>query len=501
MEEIEVLDLDDDKGKKLKKKSTNEDKKKSLENTLSIELVKKNNKKTEIVNKAEESNKSESAEKEEQNKSKRKRKNKKKLRKGEKIFLVLNILIILGIIGFYAYRTVYYYKESHEIKMNVTLKDKLTALSNIAYQHDGLYENNGYFYYKGSNVNNYVYYSGRLFRIIDIKDGIRLISDDTSSNLVWGIDTNYSESNINKWLSGYLTTLKDSDFYLKENNWCNEKVDVNNYSCNETISSYVGLLSTKDYLEAGGKNSYLNNKTYFWTINQDMDGKALFINNEGGINNLVNNMENYYSYGIRPVITLREDISILSGDGSKDNPFIIEEQGQAMLRDNSVGNYVKYNNHDFKILKIEEDGITLIMDGLLDVEKNFQDTIKYLNNDYLKEFNKEDLVKMSYSISEYNYANKYSFVSEGKESNYVTIPKVGDLFLNEYDNYWLNNINDNKLGLYYIIDENKMYFGDLKNNKHKIRPIIKLNSEMVVTDGIGTKESPLVVGEEHVEEN
>ena len=141
------------------------------------------------------------------------------------------------------------------------------------------------------------------------------------------------------------------------------------------------------------------------------------------------------------------------------------------------------------------------MDGLLDVEKNFQDTIKYLNNDYLKEFNKEDLVKMSYSISEYNYANKYSFVSEGKESNYVTIPKVGDLFLNEYDNYWLNNINDNKLGLYYIIDENKMYFGDLKNNKHKIRPIIKLNSEMVVTDGIGTKESPLVVGEEHVEEN
>jgi cell division protein FtsL len=439
--------------------------------------------------------------KQKERKSPEKRKTKRKLRKGEKIFLIINILIIIGIIGFYAYRTVYYYKESHEIKINPILKDKLTSLSNIAYQNDGLYEDNGYFYYKGSNVNNYVYFLGRMFRIIDIKDGIKMIEDNTSTNLVWGMDTDFNDSIINKWLLSYLTTLKDYEFYLKEKNWCNEKIDVSNYSCNEKISSYVGLLSTNDYLQAGGKNSYLNNETYFWTINQDMDGKALFINNEGGINNLFNNINNYYSYGIRPVITLREDISIISGDGSENNPFVIEELGKAMLRDNSVGNYVKYNNQVFRILKIEEDGVTLILDGTLDVEKNYTDTIKYLNNEYLKEFNKDDLVKIKYSVSEYNYDNKYDFISDEKDSNYVTIPKIGDLFLNEYDEYWLNNINDSKLGLYYIVDENKMYFGDLKGNKHKLRPVIKLNSEMVVTDGIGTKEEPLVVGEEYVEEN
>lgn len=470
MEEIEVLDLNDDK---------------NINKT--IDQVKKENKDKKIIIVKEKSNKKE--------------KIKKKLRKGEKIFLLVNVLIILGIIGFYAYRTVYYYKLSHEIKMNVTLKERLTSLDNIAYQNDGLYENNGYFYYKGHDVNNYVYYSGRMFRIIDIQNGIRLISDDTTTNLVWGIDTNYENSNINLWLTNYLSTLNDYDFYLKENNWCNEKIDVSNYQCNNTITSYVGLLSTKDYLEAGGKNSYLNNGTYFWTINQDMDGKPLFVNIEGGINNIVNNNDNYYSYGIREVITLKDDISIISGDGSMENPFLVDESGKAMLRDNSVGNYVKYNNQNFRILKIEDDGISLILDGTLEVEKSFTDAIKYLNNDYLKDFNKDDLIKINYSTSEYNYANKYNFIDTEKESNYVTIPKIGDLFLNDYDGYWLNNINDSKLGLYYTVDENKMFFGDLKGNKHTLRPIIKVNSEMVITDGIGTKESPLIVGDNNVEED
>ena len=421
---------------------------------------------------------------------------KMKMSFGEKIFLALSIIFIIGCFVFYGYRTYYYYHLTHDIVENITLKDKLTTLNNIAYQNDGLYEKSGYFYYKGVSVNNYVYYSGRLFRIIDINNGIRMIDDETNTNIVWSFDTNYEESYIKEWLTNYLTTLKDYDLYLKENNWCNENVDLENYNCTKTVTGYVGLLSTKDYLQAGGKNSYLNNKTYFWTINQDNDGNVFYVNNDGSINNISRKEDMYFSYGIRPVITLKEDISIIDGDGTIDNPFIIEELGNALLKDNSVGSYVKYNKDNYRILSIDNDGISLIYDGVLDIEKKYNDVYNYLNNEFIKDYNKEDLVKRDYYVNEYSYNNKYHGDNNIKKSEYITIPSIKDMFLNEYDGYWLNDYSDNKLGLYYIIDENKMLFSDLSNNVHKIRPIIKVNLETVVISGLGTKLDPLVISEE-----
>ena len=432
----------------------------------------------------------------EQKDKSKKDKLKDKLRIGEKSFIIVSILFIIGCIVFYGYRTYHFYHLSHDVVQNPTLKDKLTSLSNIAYQNDGLYENNGYFYYKGADVNNYVYYSGRLFRIIDISDGIRMIEDETETNMVWSFDSNYKDSYIHEWLSNYLNTLKDYDIYLKKNKWCNDTVELENYSCSNTIDDYVGLLSTKDYLQAGGKNSYLNNETYYWTINQDKDGNVFYVNNEGSINNIYRKEEMYYSYGVRPVITLKEDIGIVSGDGSIDNPFIIEELGNALLKDNSVGSFVKYNKESYRILNIDESGVSLIYNGVLDIEKKYGDVYKYLNNEFLKGFNKEELVKNDYYITEYSYANKYVSEKTNKKSDYVIIPSIKDMFLNEYDGYWLNNYSDSKLGFYYIIDENKMFFSDLSTNTHKIRPIIKLNIETVVLSGIGTESDPLIVGEE-----
>ena len=420
----------------------------------------------------------------------------KKFGIGEKAFLTFSILFILGCFAFYGYRTYYYYHLTHDVVKNITLKEKLTGINNITYQNDGLYENDGYFYYKGSNVNNYVYYSGRLFRIIDINDGIHMIENETLTNLIWKVDSNYENSSIYKWLNNYLSTLKDYERYLKKSQWCNEQIDLNNYECNNTISSYVGLLSTKDYLKAGGKNSYLNNETYFWTINEDLEGNPLYVNSEGNINNLYKKDDNYFSYGIRPVITLNDDTIIISGDGSKNSPFIIEELGNALLKVNSIGSYVKYYGDVYQILNIDDDGISLIYDGVLDREMKYDDVIKYLNNEFIKKYNKDDLVMINYNVSEYSLSNKYNIDNKNNKKNYVTIPNIGDMFLNKYNNYWLNNYSDNKLGLYYILDENHMFFADLKSNTHQIRPIIKLNIETVVSSGLGTKDEPLIIGEE-----
>lgn len=428
--------------------------------------------------------------------NKKSKKTKRKYGIGEKIFLIISILFILGSIVFYGYRTYYYYHKTHDVVKNITIKDKLTALNNLAYQNDGLYEDNGYFYYKGLDVNNYVYYSGRLFRIIDISNGIRMIEQDTETNLIWGIDTDYSKSNIHKWLDSYLNTLKDYDIYLMKNEWCNEKIDLDNYQCNETINDYVGLLNIEDYMQAGAKNSYLNNQTYFWTLNFDKNGNPLYINNEGNINNIYRKEDNYFSYGIRPVITLKSDISIISGSGSNEDPFIIEELGNALLKDNSIGCYVNYNEKSYRILSIDDKGVELLANEVIDKDLEYDNVYKYLNNEFIKELTKEDLVKNNYDIKEYSLNNKYELTDKKTKSNYVIIPSIGDLFLNDSNGYWLNNYSDSKLGLYYTLDENNMFFSDLKTNSHRIRPIIKLNIETVVSSGLGTKDKPLIINEE-----
>ena len=430
------------------------------------------------------------------NRRKKAKKEKKKLSLGGKTFIFINLLVIFAIIGFYAYRTVFYYKLTHEIKGDETLVDIMTRIDNIAFQNDGLYEEDNTFYFKGSNVNNYVYYSGRMWRIISISDSIRMIEDETNTNLIWNMEGHYENSPINLWLNNYLESLKDYDIYLNESSWCNSSININNYSCVDTIKGYVGLLSTEEYLKAGGKNSFLNNYSYFWTINQDNDGNTLFVNKDGGINNISFKDNMYYSYGIRPVINMNNDVMYIEGSGTKDDPYIIDNSNNILLRDNSVGSYVKYYDYLFRIISIDEDGITIMMNDTLDDTKKYSELDNYLNKEFIKHFNTDDLVKMTYYVNEYNINNNYGYnLEKNKKSNYITIPSIGTLFLNNAIGYWLNNIQDSKLGLYYVLDNNYMFYGDLSGNKNKVRPVLKLNNEIMISNGIGTMDDPLIIGE------
>ena len=334
-----------------------------------------------------------------------------------------------------------------------------------------------------------------MYRIIEINKGIRLIDDETSTNLIWGIENNYQESLIAKYLEEYQKSLKDYEIYLTKTTFCNEQVDVSNYNCQKTLENYVGLLSTKEYLAAGGANSYLNNETYFWTVNYGEDS-AYFVNDEGSINNVTHKNENYYSYGVRAVITLKEDLIYISGSGRVDDPYIIEENKGALLKDNSVGTYVDYRENNYRIMEISDDGVLLMMDGLLEDKVSYRNAYKYLNDTFLKTLNKEDLVIIKDSSNQYNFGNKYNYQEkEMISNNYVVLPKIGDMFLNEYKDYWLNTVENKTLKLYYTISDNKTFLADLDNSSHYLRPIIKVKGDMTVIDGMGTKESPIRIGE------
>ena len=428
------------------------------------------------------------------------KKEKTKLKLWEKIFIITNIVIILLIISIYAYRTVRYYKKLNYVESNPNLLEKIT--SNITYKGDGLYKkDDDNFYYSGKEVNNYLYYSGRLWRIIGInKTGIKLITEDNQTVLVWGNNVNFENSIINNWLNKdvFINTISNKE-KLVSASWCNTGVDINNYNCNNTKEYLVGLITTEEYLKAGGINSYLNNNSYYWTLNTSNDNKAYYIHSGGGINNDLENNESLYSYGVRPVIYLNSNVEFLSGDGTKENPYIIEEKNNVKLNEHNIGEYVKYSNYTFRILEKNDNYIKLMMDELIlddDESKlkiSYDNIEKYLNNEFINKLDKESLVKTNFNLTEYNFDNNYNY-NDNKETKemYIGLPIIGQLFITDYKDIWLNTIQDKTNQLFYKTD-NDSIIGDLKTSKNYLRPIIAVKSDLIISSGSGIKEDPYIL--------
>jgi len=434
-------------------------------------------------------------------KKEEKKKNKRKFRNGEKLFIFLNIVIIFYICGFYGYRAYYYHKKLNlDVVKTTTLKEVVTNIKNVTFSGDGLYEDdeNKIYYFKGKEVNNYVYFQGRLWQMLTIGDTIKLLQVENTASIVAGINMDYNSSYLHTWLEDYSKTFKDDDMYLKKTKWCNKAVDIKDYKCDEYTESYVGLLTFEDYLKAGADSSFIPSGEYFWTMNFNENKEFYYINDKGNINNNVNDKENYFSFGLRPVITLKDDVLYVKGKGTLDNPYVIGENGNVALKDNYVGCYVKYNNFTFRIINADDTGTEMILDSIIDEKVSFTNYSTFLNKYFIPKLNKKDLINMTTNTYIYNYANKFNYkkvLGGSTKSTLVRIPNIGDYYTVNSSDYWLNNIFDTNLKLYSVILDNNTYFSDLTNHTYVLKPIIKIEPNMVIESGIGLESDPIVIGE------
>ena len=371
--------------------------------------------------------------------------------------------------------------------MNVVVKDSslVDILENkVVYSGDGLYKEDDNYYFKGKNVDNYVYYYGNLYRIVSVtNDGIKLISNDSVTSMVYGVNKVFSTSNIYKYLNDTFSKTIEG---VKNSSWCNMNIDIDNYKCDEYIDGLIGLITTEEYLLSGGVNSYLNNGKYYWTINTS-DNKAYYVHSKGGINNNVSE-EDYYSYGVRPVFIIDRNIHNISGTGTSDDPYILTSNTMVDLGSHYVGSYVKINDKTFRILSIESDYVRLIYDGVLD-KKTYSDSIKYINNEFISKY--KDILTLGKCVtSEYSVGTNY-LLKETSTNSYACLPNVLDLFILDYNNIWLNTKYNNNL-MYTV--SNDSLFADLTSNLNYVRPIINVKKDLIISGGKGTKSEPLVVG-------
>ena len=218
-------------------------------------------------------------------------------------------------------------------------------------------ENGPVYYFRGNINDNYVLFGDLNWRIVKINDdgSVKLVLDDILDVLgkyYEGNNSHFKDSvirdQLNRWFNTKLGNYND---LIANYKFCNDYVrddKTNNYVAynrintdiipsficfGEKVNTKIGLLTADEVLLAGG--SKVDNKSYY-LYNEGIKEDYFTMTSSKLINNIyypfvvdkngriVDNVSGTLNRGVRPVINVIHNVTA-TGDGTKDNPYIIEE--------------------------------------------------------------------------------------------------------------------------------------------------------------------------------
>lgn len=441
------------------------------------------------------------------------------------VLIALNVSLLIIIALFYTFRLVkYYLKENGHKDADTTtlLVDELIKKQSYVDQTKGLvHDKNASIYrYIGKVEDNYLEYSGILFRIvgIDKDNNIKAISDSNLTLMYSGLEKGFDKSYVYKWLnksdekySGIFENNMDStDKYLTNTYLCDDVVsDLKNINCEKNNNALkITLLSLYDYASAGGKESYLNNGESYYLSTIDDKNNNYFINTTGdvGLNKISSKI-----YGVRPVITIKNDVALMHGDGSKTSPYAVIEKTVSKLSDVYVSKYINYSGSTYRIISTGENVKVALSDNIKDGDKylekifggknNIYSTTKktigeYLNNTYYKSIKNNDLiVKSSYGIGSNTLDNlDYTAVYSKTNTFNIGMLTLGDMFISDTKNVLTMNRGIESSMIINVINKDGNVFGDLIASKYEVRPTMYLKGDINIVSGDGSIDSPYELG-------
>ena len=212
-----------------------------------------------------------------------------------------------------------------------------------------------------TTMNNYVLYSGQLWEVVETNDTnntIKLVSPVSLTLLSYGDTNDWDSSLVKKWLNEYFYSKLERTDLIKETEFCIDPVDVtpDSYtkmaSCTNKVTEKVGLLTYEDYIYAldgttiqdGG--SYLDEDEVSWLItpNNTSSNKNWQTYYENPSKLSISYNTNGYGLGVRPVISIKDNVLVKSGTGTRSNPYILSSERNlkknTKLNLGKVGDYV-----------------------------------------------------------------------------------------------------------------------------------------------------------------
>lgn len=441
------------------------------------------------------------------------------------VLITLNVSLLIIIALFYTFRLVkYYLKENGHKDADTTtlLVDELIKKQSYVDQTKGLVHDKdaSIYRYIGKVEDNYLEYSGILFRIvgIDKDNNIKAISDSNLTLMYSGLEKGFDKSYVYKWLnksdekySGVFENNMDStDKYLTNTYLCDDVVnDLKNINCEKNNNALkITLLSLYDYASAGGKESYLNNGESYYLSTIDDKNNNYFINTTGdvGLNKITTKI-----YGVRPVITIKNDAALMHGDGSKTSPYAVIEKTVSKLSDVYVSKYINYSGSTYRIISTGENVKVALSDNIKDGNKYLEKTFggknniysttkktigEYLNNTYYKSIKNNDLiVKSSYGIGSNTLDNlDYTAVYSKTNTFNIGMLTLGDMFISDTKNVLTMNRGIESSMIINVINKDGNVFGDLIASKYEVRPTMYLKGNINIVSGDGSIDSPYELG-------
>lgn len=405
----------------------------------------------------------------------KKEKKKVSYSKVEFTFNVLSLIVAIGVGFYFGARSFYYYsKQSQKLAGDsLTLNGSITSNNYVVTDGDGLHQDTDGYYFKGNVFNNYVKFANRIFRVVRINnDGsVKLISQNIATEFMWGDENDYVDSNLDKWLDKkealgtgvyYDTIPYPKDFLVKTSYNIPSFNGKSVIDGKKNLSSYVTTLTIKDFSNANGTNSYLNTKNYFWLIGTGVNGDNLYVSEDGSL------LEgsSYEAYGVRPVITLKPDTILSGGNGTADDPFVINQGNKTNL----VHSDIVIDKCTFKVFYDDGDILKMVYTNFMiggNVPYGKYNSIfnplekgslaNYLNNDLYNAFTFKDLLDTTYmytgevsSDTSLDFLNVYTNNTACK----VGMPNLFDYKVLDIDNYYLGNTTSSIGTMAYIYHNN-----------------------------------------------
>lgn len=386
---------------------------------------------------------------------------------------------------------------------------------------------NGNTNFVGNPIVNYLRLSQMLFRVYGITEegNIIVVAEEDVSNV------NFSK--LDSWLDYYYEHLNpETKKMIVDSQYCNMALSTSNLDtlqCNSyTKRRKVYIPSVVEVNKAAaGEENFMKTLTMSWVSNPTQDGKqayltrTIFFGDEYGKSFLPYDIKE--NYGVRPMFVIKGDSNIVSGNGTRDDPYCFDDYKKAHSGDyvNSryTGEYILDSGVLWRIIDTLKDGTTKVIsvatigedksitcfpnpetETILYNPKDKMSVAYYINNTIPKYVDTSHFVEHEINVPVYK--NRIIYGEETKTNHYKVVlsaPNMYEMFSAQTKtlidhrsfSYWLLNSSESNRLAGSITD-----IGVPLNERipeyysSGVRVVAFLNKDTVVSTGKGTEQSP-----------
>ena len=400
----------------------------------------------------------------------------------------------------------------------------------------------------GTNPNNYIWYSGKLWRAVSIDpsdNSVKLVTQWNISSIPYNADGNtaFQGSYMEQWLNdtsvdGFLGNLRESDKFIKMDSVWNATMTTETTKPEKTVmvTDAVGLLNiyeyTMSYKNVTSSTGYLNNGLVWWTLTPYSTSGIHYVGTTGY--NDYNGPTG--SNGSRPSINLKSAVKIIDGDGTADNPYRLQGDNDSptgtLLSTRYSGEYISFGtgeNNLYRIVSHENGTGTKITSAVpLKVNGSYK-SIKFgsnvtfsknntigtfLNGNYLTSGtyltrNQVNMIEdnttwylgtvgsgVNYKLAKYQDATSSSITPDTTTAK-IGLLRFGELMAGQFDkysnntNYW--SLTPKSTSDICYVYSNGLGSGNGPTRSNGRRPAMNLKSNVVITGGKGTAREPFTI--------